>query len=84
MNNDLRLIRKELQFGDVTRIANELGVSKQSVHSALKGELKTDTGEVIISYAKKIINQREERLIELKRIIDKQRLERNNRLNQNQ
>jgi hypothetical protein len=73
---ELKQIRDQLKFGDVTTIANEIGTSTQSVQNALRGVAMTENAILIIQHAKRIIKQREERIAELKVIIDEQRKKR--------
>lgn len=69
----LKQIREALQFGDITTIAKEVNVSTQTVQRALRGEAMTDTNKTIIAHAQTIIQQRTDRIEQLKRIIAKQR-----------
>jgi hypothetical protein len=78
--HELKQIRDALKFGDVTTIANEVGVSTVTVQSALRGIAMTQTSKICIQHAQRIIQQREERIEELRKIIAKQRKEREVRL----
>lgn len=71
--HQLKQIRDGLQFGDISTIAREVGVTTATVQRALRGEAMTDTTKTIISYAQLIIQQRVDRQEQLKRIIAKQR-----------
>lgn len=74
--NQLKQIREDLQFGDVSTIAREIGVTTATVQRALRGESSTDTNQLIIIHAQTIIKQRTDRKEQLHRIIRKQREER--------
>jgi hypothetical protein len=74
--HELKQIRDALKFGDVTTIANEVGVSAQTVQNAIRGVAMTETARVCIEHAKRIIKQREERIIELKAILEQQKARR--------
>jgi hypothetical protein len=63
--HELKLIKRELQFGDISTIARECKVSTMTVHNALNGVAITDTAKLIIEHAKTIIQQRKNRIIEL-------------------
>lgn len=78
--HELKQIRDSLQFGDVTTIATEVGVSTVTVQNALRGIAMTATAKLCIQHAQRLIKQRQERIAELKRIIDKQRKERDARM----
>ena len=78
--HELKQIRDGLQFGDVTTIASEVGVSTVTVQNALRGVAMTETAKLCIQRAQRLIKQREERIAELKRIIAKQRKDRDARL----
>jgi hypothetical protein len=78
--HELKQIRDALQFGDVTTIATEVGVSTVTVQNALRGIAMTPTAKLCIQHAQKLIQQRQERIAELKKIIAKQRKERESRL----
>ena len=71
--HQLKEIRESLQFGDITTIAREVGVSTTTVQTALRGESSTDTNQLIILHAQTIIKQRTDRKEQLRRIILKQR-----------
>lgn len=74
--NQLKQIREDLQFGDVSTIAREIGVTTATVQRALRGESSTETNQLIIIHAQTIIKQRTDRKEQLHRIIRKQREER--------
>ena len=65
----LTQLRKSLKFGDITTIANEVGVSTVTVQSELRGDAMTPTANMCIEHAKKIVEQRTERLEHLKTVI---------------
>lgn len=72
-SHQLKQIREELKFGDVSTIAREVGVTTATVQRALRGESSTDTNQLIIIHAQTIIKQRNDRKEQLHRIIVKQR-----------
>jgi len=74
--HELKQIRDALKFGDVTTIANEVGVSAQTVQNAIRGIAMTETARLCIDHAKRIIKQREERITELKAILAQQKAKR--------
>jgi len=65
----LTQLRKALKFGDITTIANEVGVSTVTVQSALRGDAMTATANICIQHALKLVQQRNERLEYLKTVI---------------
>lgn len=71
--HQLKQIREGLQFGDISMIAREVGVTNATVQRSLRGEAMTETTKTIISYAQLIIQQRVDRQEQLRRIIAKQR-----------
>lgn len=71
--HELKAIRDELKFGDVTTIAKEVGVTAQTVQNALRGIQRNDTAKLIIKHAQKIIQQRTDRLAFVQRELAKQR-----------
>lgn len=71
--NQLKQIREDLQFGDISTIAREVGVTNATVQRALRGESTTDINQLIIIHAQTIIKQRTDRKEQLHRIILKQR-----------
>ncbi len=71
--HQLKEIRDSLKFGDVSTIARELEVTPQTVQNSLRGIQQNDTAKLIINHAKRIIQQRLDRIEELKRILAKQR-----------
>lgn len=74
--HQLKEIRDSLKFGDVSTIARELQVTPQTVQNSLRGIQHNDTAKLIIKHAQTIIKQRLDRIEELKRILAKQRRER--------
>lgn len=74
--HQLKEIRDSLKFGDVSTIARELEVTPQTVQNSLRGIQQNDTAKLIINHAKRIIQQRLDRIEELKRILAKQRKQR--------
>lgn len=74
--HQLKEIRDSLKFGDVSTIARELQVTPQTVQNSLRGVQHNDTAKLIIKHAQTIIKQRLDRIEELKRILAKQRRER--------
>ena len=74
--HQLKEIRDSLKFGDVSTIARELEVTPQTVQNSLRGIQQNDTAKLIINHAKRIIQQRLDRIEELKRIRAKQRKQR--------
>lgn len=74
--HQLKEIRDSLKFGDVSTIARELQVTPQTVQNSLRGIQQNDTAKLIINHAKRIIQQRLDRIEELKRILAKQRKQR--------
>ncbi len=66
-------IIKQLKFGDISRIASEIGVSAGYVQTALRGGCGSDKCQAIRDYAEYIVSQYEARKIELDRIIKAQR-----------
>lgn len=74
--HELKQIRDALKFGDVTTIANEVGVSAQTVQNAIRGVAMTETARVCIEHAKRIIKQRDDRITELKAILAQQKAKR--------
>lgn len=65
----LKQLRTALKFGDITTIANEVGVSTVTVQSALRGDAMTPTANICIQHALKLVEQRNERLDYLKTVI---------------
>jgi hypothetical protein len=74
--HQLKEIRDSLKFGDVSTIARELEVTPQTVQNSLRGIQQNETAQLIINHAKRIIQQRLDRIEELKRILAKQRKQR--------
>lgn len=74
--HQLKEIRDSLKFGDVSTIARELEVTPQTVQNSLRGIQHNDTAKLIIKHAQTIIQQRLDRIEELKRILAKQRKQR--------
>jgi hypothetical protein len=74
--HELKQIRDALKFGDVTTIANEVGVSAQTVQNAIRGIAMTETARICIEHAKRIIKQRDDRITELKAILAQQKAKR--------
>ena len=66
-------IIKQLKFGDISRIASEVGVSAGYVQTALRGECHSLTCIQIRDYAEYIVNQYKLREKELQRILKSQR-----------
>ena len=66
-------ILKRLKFGDISRIAEEIGVSAGYVQTALRGGCGSAKCEAIRDYAQYIVSQYDARQEELKRIIALQR-----------
>lgn len=67
--HELKQLRSDLKFGDVTTIANEVGCSTATVQAALRGTAMTDTAKMVIAHAQKLIQQRAERIEYLKSVI---------------
>ena len=67
--HELKQLRSELRFGDVTTIANEVGVSTATVQAALRGTAMTDASKMVIAHAQKLVQQRAERIKYLKSVI---------------
>jgi len=62
---ELKIIKSQLQFGDISTIARECKVSVMTVHNSLNGVAITPTAKMVIDHAKTIIEQRKNRIIEL-------------------
>jgi hypothetical protein len=71
------MLKKQLKFGDITRIANEFDCSATYVQQALSGNCETKLCRSIRDYAKFIVTQYQNREEELKRIIALQRANNN-------
>ncbi len=67
--HELKQLRSNLRFGDVTTIANEVGCSTVMVQAALRGTAMTDTAKMVIAHAQKLVQQRAERIEYLKSVI---------------
>lgn len=67
--HELKQLRSDLKFGDVTTIANEVGCSTATVQAALRGTAMTDTAKMVIAHAQKLVQQRAERIEYLKSVI---------------
>lgn len=67
------MLKKQLKFGDITRIATEFNCSATYVQQALSGTCQTKLCRSIVNYAKYIVSQYDARQEELKRIIALQR-----------
>lgn len=63
---ELKAIKSNLEFGDVTTIAKELGISTQTIRNAFIGKCGAETMERIMNHARIIINQRKERKNKIK------------------
>jgi len=63
--HELKIIKSQLQFGDISTIARECKVSTMTVHNALNGVAITPTAKMVIDHAKTIIEQRKNRIVEL-------------------
>jgi predicted transcriptional regulator len=74
--HQLKDLRESLLYGDVTTIAREVGVTAQTVQNSLRGLQRNDTAQLIIKHAQTIIKQRTDRVEQLKRILAKQREQR--------
>jgi len=59
---ELKLLKRELKFGDISTIARECNVSTVTVHNALKGLGMTPTTKMILEHAQTIIDQRKQRI----------------------
>lgn len=66
-------ILKRLKFGDISRIAAEIGVSAGYVQTALRGECGSVRCQAIRDYAEYIAGQYDAREVELVRILNAQR-----------
>lgn len=58
----IKRIHSALKQGDVKRIADELSLSTQTVHSAFNTKALTETNRRIFDHAALIVRQHEERL----------------------
>ena len=74
--HQLKDIREALHYGDVSTIAREVGVTAQTVQNSLRGLQRNETAKLIITHAQTIIKQRTDRVEQLKRILAKQRAQR--------
>lgn len=74
--HQLKDIRESLEYGDVSTIAREIGVTPKTVQISLRGLQRNDTAQLIIKHAQTIIKQRTDRVEALKRILAKQREQR--------
>jgi predicted transcriptional regulator len=77
--HQLKDLRESLLYGDVSTIAREIGVTEKTVQNSLKGLQRNETAKLIIKHAQTIIKQRTDRVEALKRILEKQREEREKR-----
>lgn len=67
------MLKKQLKFGDISRIAEEFNCSATYVQQALSGNCETKLCRSIREYAQYIVDQYKNREEELKRIIAIQR-----------
>jgi len=66
-------IIKQLKFGDISRIASEVGVSAGYVQTALRGGCDSPKCQAIRDYAEYIVSQYQARKYALEQIIKSQR-----------
>ncbi len=59
--SDVRILRKQLQRGDIDAIATGSGVSTETVRLAFKADSMTDTYRKVLVYAADLVKKRREK-----------------------
>jgi hypothetical protein len=67
----LKIVRQNLQHGDIKKIAELSGYTERTVSTSLNGEAITEATKVILPYALSIIKDRKEETKKLAKQISK-------------